>query len=224
MQDAERLGPSCPVGENNCPILAKFLELEAEREHLLEQIATDGLTGLFNYKSMIKILDKEMERSRRSGLPTGLIIIDLDHFKRINDLYGHEAGNKALKTACSIWKKNIRRIDIACRYGGEEFAIILPSTRLHRAVKIAERLRKALGTTTFKFGKDNVSLTASFGVDTFEPIHQDNVESFITRVDKFLLEAKTRGRNQVFHREIIEQKQDTEISPEERLALLGKGI
>ena len=119
-------------GANGCPTL-KQLSLEEEIEFLrercrkLEELSfVDALTGLYNFRYMQRALEIEMERTRRTKLPTGLVMIDLDHFKNVNTLYGHECGNAVLAEFGKVLKESVRVIDVPCRYGGEEFALILP--------------------------------------------------------------------------------------------------
>ncbi|HID97045.1 MAG TPA: GGDEF domain-containing protein [Thermodesulfobacteriaceae bacterium] len=212
--------PECPEGNDNCCLAAELRRLRAERDRLLELVETDQLTGLYNYRHLIKSLDHEMERTRRTGLPVALAMIDLDFFKRVNDRYGHEAGNKALREVARICKHRIRRIDILCRYGGEEFALILPGTRLEMAVKTAERLRRELRSTPVNLEGRDVIITASFGVGVYRTRDTFSVEEFIRHVDRYLLLAKSRGRNRVCYRESRVDSLGTDLSREERKALL----
>ena len=150
-------------------------------------------------------------------------MIDLDHFKRLNDDYGHEAGNKALQWSSDLWRSNIRRIDKPCRYGGEEFSIILPGSRLTQAARAAERLRIALEDAPLRLNGDVVSLTASFGVDAYGEREDLTVEEFIKRTDQYLLEAKSLGRNRVCFDESKVRAVSTEVMADEREALIWGG-
>jgi len=214
----DKVKGQCPYGERTCPALIELENLKKRCKVLERLVSTDPLTGLYNFRHFIEALEQEMERSRRTGQPTSLIMIDLDFFKKINDKYGHQAGNKALKYASNLWKKNTRKIDVACRYGGEEFAIILPATSITRAIQIAERLRKKLERSLIPVNGKHIKLTASFGVDTYFPNERLKPDSFIKRTDQFLLEAKRTGRNKVcFNKELIKVKAG--VTKEEKIAL-----
>jgi len=212
---------ACPFGAEECPICAEVQRLQGECERLRELSHTDALTGLFNRRYLMAALDQERERTRRTGLPTSLIMVDLDHFKRVNDSYGHQAGDEALKWASQVWRKNLRRIDILCRYGGEEFAVILPGTRLTAAVRAAKRLQNSLEKSPVTLLGRNVLLTASFGVDTYLHTEELTVRAFIKRTDRYLLEAKIKGRNQVCCRKPEKARQTMEVTIDERAALYG---
>ena len=195
------LQEKCPSNNQECPVFDEVRRLREECKRLQELTQVDTLTGLFNFRYLMVALEGEMERTRRTGLSTGLIMSDLDHFKRINDTHGHECGNEALQWIGKIWHDKLRRIDMACRYGGEEFVVILPGTRLPQAIRAAERLRLALENSPVKLNGKLVRLTASFGVDAYRGRKKLNVETFIKQTDHFLLEAKARGRNRVCYDE-----------------------
>ena len=210
----------CPLNFQGCPVIDEVRRLGEACKRLQELTQTDTLTGLFNLRYLLKALEGEMERTRRTGLATAFIMIDLDHFKRINDTYGHESGNKALQWSGNILRQNIRRIDIPCRYGGEEFAIVLPATRLTQAVLTAERLRSALINTQVELNGEKVKITASFGVDAYRGREDLSVQSFIRMADRFLLEAKATGRNRVCYDRSRAGVVATEVTDKEREALL----
>jgi len=211
----------CPMGADDCPVRAKSQRLLEECARLRELSHTDPLTGLFNRRYMKMALEREMERTRRTGLPTSLIMIDLDHFKRINDTYGHQAGDDALKWTSGVWRKNLRRIDILCRYGGEEFAVILPGTRLHAAKRAAKRLQAALISSPVELQGRMVPLTASFGVDTYTTLEELTARNFLKRADRYLFEAKINGRNQICCQKPEAAKLTPEVTVGERSLLLG---
>jgi diguanylate cyclase (GGDEF)-like protein len=169
----------------------------------IERLAiTDGLTGLFNHRHFQERLSQEFNRLGRFSEPISLLIIDIDHFKEINDTYGHPAGDTVLKDVVNIVRKTIRNIDIPARYGGEEFAVILLGTDARGAMNMAERLRKAVMNTTFSAGKNIFKVTVSIGISTY-PHGIRRKEELIERADKALYHAKRTGRNRsVFWSEI----------------------
>jgi diguanylate cyclase (GGDEF)-like protein len=170
---------------------AKFHE---EIEHLA---VTDGLTGLFNHRHFQEKLSGEFNRLGRFAEPLSLLLIDIDFFKKINDTYGHPAGDMVLKKVSGIIKKTIRNIDIAARYGGEEFAVILPGTNSQGAMNMAERLRKVIMDTVFSAEGEKFTVTVSVGISTSAQgvTEAKNKEELIERADKALYEAKRTGRN-----------------------------
>ena len=117
--------PICPVGETDCPLVAEVSELRHNLVELSNLVRTDTLTGLANYRYFVQELGQEIERTQRSMQPTSLIMLDIDFFKKVNDQWGHEVGNQALKHLAQLLRQAVRRLDTPCRYGGEEFAIIL---------------------------------------------------------------------------------------------------
>ena len=219
MDQPLQLHEPCPLKNQGCPVVDELRRLKEEVKSLQELSQTDTLTGFYNFRYLLTALEGEMERTRRTGLSTALIMIDLDNFKLINDTYGHESGNKALQWSSRIWRENIRRIDIPCRYGGEEFAVILPGARLPQGVRTAERLRVVLGNSPVNLNSEVVRLTASFGVDTYGGRENLSVEAFIKRTDQFLLKAKAKGRNRVCYEESKTTVTPTEITDKERQAL-----
>jgi two-component system cell cycle response regulator len=207
----------CPLKNNECPLAEELRQVKEECRRLQKLSRTDVLTSLYNLRYLTKALSGEMERTRRTGLPTSLIMVDLDHFKHINDTYGHEAGNKMLRHASDIWRDSIRRIDVLCRYGGEEFALILPGTILPGAIQVAERLRKALAGASAELNNEPVTVTASFGVDIYTGKKQLSVKAFIDQTDRYLLEAKSKGRNCTCSKTTFAP---TEVTVKEREALV----
>lgn len=187
----------CPVGAKECSLIAEIDRLRAECRKLEELSYVDALTGMYNFRYLQRSLEMEMARTRRTKLPTGLIMIDLDHFRRINTEYGHEAGNTALSFVAKILREGVRLIDIPCRYGGEEFALILPSTSLVQALNIAERLRAALNAAHVLLNAKSVTITASFGVAVFRHVDEFSTGDFLRKADELLFRAKSSGRNRV---------------------------
>lgn len=154
---------------------------------------TDHLTGIANRLKLDSILDNEVQRSKRLGHPLSFIIIDIDHFKGVNDTYGHQEGDIILQQFAHLLDSRIRKIDTCGRWGGEEFCIICPGTTGSEAYRLAEDLRLQISAT--KFGKTD-HLTASFGIASFH-VEADNVRDFIQRADIALYQSKQYGRDQV---------------------------
>ncbi len=201
--DEGRTNP-CPAGDDNCPNLLDVEKLREEVKQLATLVRTDELTGLFNFRYFNQALSLEMERTRRSGQPTCLIMCDLDHFKDINDLHGHEVGNIVLSHVAGLIKKTIRRLDIPCRYGGEEFALILPGTQLQQGVRFANRLRLIIENSPVDAGGLMLGIGASFGVDVYSRRDQLTEKEFVEKADGFLYLAKQGGRNRVGHPPFID--------------------
>lgn len=190
---------SCPAGDDKCTNLSEVNRLKEEIKQLAALVRTDELTRLFNFRYFNQALSLEMERTRRSGQPTCLIMLDLDHFKAVNDAYGHEAGNVVLGHISNLIKKTVRRLDIPCRYGGEEFTIILPDTTLRQGVRFANRLRLIIENSPAKTSDALLGIEASFGVDVYTKGDQLTEKEYVQKVDSFLYLAKQEGRNKVCH-------------------------
>jgi len=214
--------PACQAGLSLCPALELIQQLQKECRRLWDLSQTDPLTGLYNRRYLMYALEREMERTRRTGLPTSLILIDLDHFKRINDTYGHQTGDLVLQEISRSFLGAIRKLDVVCRYGGEEFAILLPGTRLPHAVRLAERLQAMLETTIIQNDGLSLSVTASFGVDSFSAKEKTSVSAFVKKTDHLLLKAKRQGRNNVQHPLGATLTPTVEVTPAERLAMFPK--
>jgi diguanylate cyclase (GGDEF)-like protein len=167
------------------------------RESLHIQAIVDPLTGLYNRRYMEETLEREMSRGRRRESPIGIIMIDIDHFKRVNDSFGHEVGDTLLAALGGFLKKHIRREDIPCRYGGEEFLLILPDMNLEHTYQRAESLRALISQFDVKhLGLSLGKITASFGVANC-PEHGEVMAEVISAADAALYQAKAGGRNQV---------------------------
>ena len=174
-----------------------MIALENARLHgqVQRQAVTDELTGLANRRSFLARLEAEIVRSRRSGSPLGIVLSDLDDFKRVNDTYGHAAGDLALRSFAAIVRSNSRDVDLPVRLGGEEFAVLLPDTDLDGAAQLAERIRESLESASIDYEDAHISLTASFGVSCFPATA--NAEDLLTDADRRLYDAKRRGKNTV---------------------------
>jgi two-component system cell cycle response regulator len=195
-------------------LLRQVAELQAENARLREVALVDPLTGLHNYRHFLEQLDVEMERVRRTGAPCSLLMLDLDHFKQVNDLHGHEAGNTVLRQAAGLIKAGTRATDIACRYGGEEFAVILPATDLEGAVRIAERIRRAVKRRAVRHGESELKVTLSAGAACFRYLETTGRSELVQRADAALYEAKRCGRDRVCRLEVPSPA--TEVSPAEK--------
>jgi diguanylate cyclase (GGDEF)-like protein len=173
------------------------LELKKAMQELQEQAMTDPLTGLHNTRYLRELLPREMLRAKRKDSPLAAIMIDVDHFRRINDSLGHEAGDGVLKELGALFKKSIRGSDIACRYGGEEFAIILADATSEGARRRAEDIRAAVKRLELHHGGKSIGgLTVSLGVALF-PYHADQATTLLRKADEALHQAKAAGRDRV---------------------------
>lgn len=223
--DSPQTAPACPVGEKQCDILDELINSRETIEALNEQLQTDPLTQLGNYRHFCQIIDKEMERTQRTGQPTAMILVDLDFFKKVNDTWGHETGNLALVQTAKLLKAAIRKLDIPCRYGGEEFIVILPSTDLLTGTQVAERLRSLIADTPLEFDHEGqqqtIQITASMGIDIYAHTHHETREEFVARVDSLLYEAKENGRNQVKAGVRQDMQPTANVSADEKDALFG---
>jgi len=212
----------CPVGETDCLWLDEIKRLRIQIDELAELVSTDALTGLFNYRHFKTVLQAEMDRSKRSGIPTSLVLVDIDHFKAVNDTYGHEVGNRALVHIAKILLGEVRTTDIICRYGGEEFAMIFPETHLNLAVKVADRIRQMVADTPVRYNDGEFTVTASMGASVYMKTSVLGLDNFVDSVDKYLYEAKKSGRNCICHVDYSELRAVTEVGVDERAMLFGK--
>ncbi len=212
---------TCPVEEKCCRWLDEIGDLRQQVERLSGLVLTDALTELFNFRHFRYVLQAEMDRSKRSGIPTSLVMIDLDYFKQINDNYGHETGNIVLKQIAGILLSEVRTTDVVCRYGGEEFAIIFPETHLNLAVKVADRIREMIAFTPVAGSAGNINVTASMGASVYMKASTLAIDEFIDSVDKYLYEAKRSGRNCICHIDYSDLRTVTEVGFDERAMLFA---
>jgi diguanylate cyclase (GGDEF)-like protein/PAS domain S-box-containing protein len=166
------------------------------QEELREQSTHDALTGLYNRRFLDEFFGRELLLAKRGGHPVSVIMGDLDHFKAVNDRYGHLAGDEVLRVFGTLLTNNARASDIVCRYGGEEFLLVLPGMTTEGAVERAEQLRQAMAATPVSNGVSRITVTASFGVATF-PTHSRTTDELIAAADRALYSAKAEGRNRV---------------------------
>lgn len=166
-------------------------------EQMTQFAAIDTLTGLFNRRFGLRRLNEEFTRVLRNGLPLSLLMFDIDHFKIVNDTYGHMAGDKVLANVSKIGLSSIREGDILLRYGGEEFLCILPGAGQEDAIKTAERIRIMVMNSHVKYLNEDIKVTVSIGVISYPQTNIDNTNQFIKLTDEALYEAKNSGRNRV---------------------------
>ncbi len=177
-------------------IIMWIIDRWRDREARFERLATtDPLTGVANRRLLFDQSKRELARTRRYGTPTSLIIADLDHFKTINDRFGHIVGDRALSHAAAVLGDAIRDTDMIARYGGEEFGVLLPMTDLDGAAEVAERCRTRLADRPFASDAGPVTITASLGVATTTGKDGSDVDDLLRRADDALLRAKATGRN-----------------------------
>lgn len=172
--------------------------IAAKNMELMRMAGTDYLTGLLNRRAFFELSMKELQRSRRYGHAFVIVSFDLDHFKQINDTYGHDAGDAVLRSLAELLDRELRESDFAARFGGEEFVLFLTESTLEEGLAISNRLRERVAAMNTAFGEATIRVTASFGVA--ECTHEDTtVDTVITRADFALLNAKRNGRNAVCH-------------------------
>lgn len=172
-------------------------EVMALQAQLQEQAIRDPLTGLYNRLFLIDSLERELSQVERTRCVVSVIMTDIDHFKAVNDRYGHLAGDEVLRHFARIMKTHARCSDIACRYGGEEFFLVLPNTALEVAFERAEQLRQAVAEQTPQFESQDIPITASFGVTAFPLDGGISAIDLIGNADAALYKAKNSGRNRV---------------------------
>jgi diguanylate cyclase (GGDEF)-like protein len=185
-------------------VLVAFLLLDREmrrrrevEKKLREQSISDPLTGLFNRRFLEETLTRELSRAKREQRPLALVLLDVDHFKRVNDTYGHDAGDAVLKAIASLLRAETRGGDVASRLGGEELLVVLPGASVEQARAKAEGLRAKISELVLESGAAPIGpVTASFGVSAF-PKHGEVAEELMKSADKALYRAKHGGRNQV---------------------------
>jgi diguanylate cyclase (GGDEF)-like protein len=159
-----------------------------------ENSVRDALTGCFNRRHALDVIDAELRRARRSQMPLSMLMFDLDHFKAINDRYGHLGGDAVLAAVGARMRAVLRGSDLKCRYGGEEFLVLLPDTPLSGARRVAETLRAEINDHPIDFNHEAIAVTASFGVTAITPGEVDT-QAVMARADKALYRAKRDGRN-----------------------------
>lgn len=176
-------------------VVRQNAELQLEKERFERLSSTDSLTGIANRRHLQQRLSEEQARCQRAGQALSVILLDVDHFKQINDRYGHQAGDAVLVEMAHRLHKVLRQEDVLGRWGGEEFLIVLPGLDCVRARVVAERLRTAVSAVRFDCDGQSIAVTVSIGVD--EVAVSDSIDTLVSRADVHLYEAKSAGRNRV---------------------------
>ncbi|MDR7307012.1 diguanylate cyclase [Rhodoferax saidenbachensis] len=195
---------SCFLWRQFCTITLQQRQLEKANTELnqkqrdLERLTRqDGLTGLFNRNTFVELSRRELDRAQRQGSSTTILLLDLDHFKRINDTWGHPAGDAVLRHVATLASTTVRSTDLVGRLGGEEFIVLLPNTSAEAGRKLAEKLRYRLESTPVQWEKTTIAVTASFGLANTTVEEKRDFDTLYTEADKALYLAKQRGRNRV---------------------------
>jgi diguanylate cyclase (GGDEF)-like protein/PAS domain S-box-containing protein len=185
-----------PMNQGYAAVIRDISEDKKTEDELLRLAATDPLTGAFNRREFTSLADQESQRANRYNHPLSIMMLDLDHFKKLNDTYGHAAGDKALQRFTTLCCNALRTVDIFGRWGGEEFVTLLPETDVEGAVVIAERLRKLVGQNILVYNEEKISLTASIGIAQYRS-GEVTVEGPLSRADSAVYDAKKAGRNRI---------------------------
>lgn len=207
--------------KNQFRIISMQCELEKKNKELMEKnlllqemTITDGLTGLYNKRYILNRLVSDITHAARYKEPISFMMVDIDHFKHINDTYGHLAGDILLKNVAETLKNTVRDVDIVARYGGEEFLIVVPNEDLLGTKMLAERLRQKIESTSFVIDNNELSITISIGVKSANITSDSGTEvtKLIGEADLALLKAKSKGRNrvEVFNSKLIVEKAKTQ--------------
>jgi diguanylate cyclase len=187
----------CKLALQQAELEKAHFELQNKQRELERLTRVDGLTGLFNRNTFVDLTRQELDRAQRQGSHTALLLLDLDNFKRINDSWGHPAGDAVLRNVANIASSTVRSTDMVGRLGGEEFIVLLPSTSLEAARKLAEKLRQRIEVSPTVWESSTLPVTTSIGVSGTTALEKRNFDSLYTAADKGLYLAKARGRNRV---------------------------
>jgi diguanylate cyclase (GGDEF)-like protein len=174
------------------------LQLKSYQEELKLLASIDPMTKLYNRRYFNEIAANILNGERRNACELSLMILDIDTFKNINDTYGHTIGDEVIIFISDILRKNQRKSDVICRYGGEEFVVLLPETSLEDAVLVAEKMRNCIAESIVSVGEEeSFKVTVSIGVSNIDILNEPNIEPALNRADQALYEAKKSGRNRV---------------------------
>lgn len=178
-------------------IILKIIFQLNEAEEKLRRLATiDDLTGAYNRRHFVEVAENEVARAHRFGKPFSAIILDIDDFKKINDVHGHSAGDEVLQAVATACVRLCRKIDTFARYGGDEFVFLLPECGLEEAVAFAERIRSAIASLRLERSGKTITVTSSLGVQAYSS-GEDTVDQILVRADQSMYVAKESGKNQV---------------------------
>jgi len=200
-------------------MMKRIEELEEENDRLKSLLLIDELTGLYNKRFFYLQLEVETARTRRTGQTCTLIAMDLDNFKTVNDTLGHHAGDQLIAEFAGILGQNIRPTDFACRFGGDEFFIIMPASGIAESLSVSRRIQDSLKSPDFNpYTVQGKRISVSIGLSSYAPFDNMSVEAFFRQADENLLYAKKSGKNNIFH-DIDAKMWDTAVNNAERKAL-----
>ena len=172
-------------------------ELQGKQRELERVTRQDGLTGLFNRNTFVELTGRELDRAQRQGCPTTFLLLDLDHFKQVNDTWGHPAGDAVLRHVAAVAANSVRSTDLVGRLGGEEFIVLLPNTSVHAARHLAEKLRERIASSPVQWEQMTISITTSMGLAGTTAQEKRDFDTLYSDADKALYLAKQQGRNRV---------------------------
>jgi diguanylate cyclase (GGDEF)-like protein len=189
-------------------VLSHIYEVTRTRAHrkLLHLATTDSLTSLANRTRFLDVFERERNHAKRNNSDLSLLLLDLDHFKQVNDNYGHDVGDEVLKYVSATISNRLRKTDLACRLGGEEFGVLLPGASLERAIIIAETIRKNIADEPYARGDKLITVSVSIGAAEYGLDGRD-LESLYAIADGHMYRAKTMGRNRILSREVIKNSE-----------------
>jgi len=181
-----------------CSEAAKFIKTSLSHQKVRELSLRDGLTGIYNYRHFQEMLKYTVAHSDRYDEKVSLILIDVDNLKEVNDSYGHQAGDSVLSFVGKVLVESLRKIDVQARYGGDEFAVILPNTNKRGSLVVAQKIKSSIKNMPFKFKGDEINITLSIGISTYPDTAPDG-EILIEKADRALYESKNQGKDKVVH-------------------------
>lgn len=209
------MGKKTPADE----LLRRVAELENENERLKSLLLTDELTGLYNKRFFYTQLEVETARAKRTGQACTLVAMDLDNFKNVNDTFGHHCGDLLLSQFAGVLGKSIRPTDFACRFGGDEFFVIMPSSGFAESISASKRIQNALRGADFtSYTAEGRRVSVSIGLATYESFHNMSVDAFFQQADGNLCKAKKSGKNLIFY-DLDAKIENTAVNNAERKAL-----